>query len=122
MAADREKARRDAERHSGSIQKASEEEVRVKRGRDSSEKAEANPDRLPLSHCCHYFVIMVVGASFHVLLITDKGLSDVSTNTKTELNQRRGKFSWKADACFILFCLLLIARSCKHIPEYFTFM
>lgn len=58
---------------------------------------------------------MLVGASFHVLLITDKGLGNVSTNTKTELNQGQGEFSWKA------FCVPLIARSCKRIPECFTF-
>lgn len=48
-------------------------------------KAQANPDRPLLSHHCHYFVIMGVGASLHVLLITDKGLGDVRANTKTEL-------------------------------------
>lgn len=115
MAADRgEKARGDAARHSGSIQKASDEEFRVERGKDWSEKAEANPDRLLLSHYCHYFVIMVVGASFHVLLITDKGLSNVCTNTKTELIRGQGKFSWKAETRVLSYsvcCLLLGAAN-----------
>lgn len=46
----------------------------MKRGGGLKEKRQANPDRLLLSHHCHYFVIMAVGASLHVLLITDKGL------------------------------------------------
>lgn len=64
----------------------------MKRGGGLNEKAQANPDRLLLSHHCHYFVIMVVGASLHVLLITDNGLRDVRVNTVTELKQGRGNF------------------------------
>lgn len=57
-----------------------------------NEKAQANPDRLLLSHHCHYFVIMVVCASLHVLLITDKGLGGIRATTNTELKQGEGNY------------------------------
>ncbi len=75
------------ERHSEAIQKARMRSLGWRGVGGLNEKAQANPDRLLLSHHCHYFVIMVVGASLHVLLITDKGLEDVRANTKTELKQ-----------------------------------
>lgn len=53
-----------------------------------SEEAQANPDRLLLSRRCHYFVIMAVCASLHVLQITDKGLGGIRANTKSLCRER----------------------------------
>lgn len=69
------KARTDEQSHSGAIQKARMRALGCRGVLGGlNEKAQANPDRVLLSHHCHYFVIMVVGASLHALLITDKGL------------------------------------------------
>ena len=86
-----------------------------RRAEGLNEEAQANPDRLLLSRHCHYFVIMVVGASLHVLLITDKGLGGVRANTKTELRRRHGETSalsgkaYSRHALVILYCLMIIA-------------
>ena len=79
-----------------------------------NEKAQANPDRLLLSHRCHYFVIMAVGASLHVLLITDKGLGGVRANTKTELKRGQGNFCshWEGEWQKHISCPFLYAAYC----------
>ena len=73
------------------------EEFRMKRSEGLNEKAQANPDRLLLSHYCHYFVIMAVCASLHVLLITDKGLGGIraSANTKPKQGERNFCNLWE---------------------------
>lgn len=88
-------------------------------GRGSSEKAQADPDRLLLSHHCHYFVIMAVGASLHVLLITDKGLGGVRANTKTELKQRQGNFCslWEKQQQRHISYPLLFVDCCSELQQ-----
>lgn len=74
VARERVRVRKDAERQSGSITEQKGEKFTKIRVMRLNENAQANHERLLLSNHCHYFVIMVVGTSFHVLLITDKGL------------------------------------------------
>lgn len=83
-------------------------------------KAQANTDRPLLSHHCHYFVIMGVGASLHVLLITDKGLGDVRANTKS-LNRDSETLAVRRDALVMLCHFLFTAQSCDNKHEYFAF-
>ena len=95
------------------------EEFRMKRGGGLKEEAQANPDRLLLSLHCHYFVIMVVGASLHVLLITDKGLGDVRANTKTELKQGQGNFCslWEGEQQTRISYPFLFAAYCSELSQ-----
>lgn len=61
---------------------------------------------------------MVVGTSFLVLLITDKGLRDGSENTTKELVQGQGNVSPKANGKDIFFYPFLFAAYCSELQTH----
>ncbi len=68
---------RDRGEGSGGDTEGKDEQFRMKRGARFERGGTGQPGLTPVISHRHYFVIMVVGASLRVLLITDKGLRDV---------------------------------------------